>query len=98
MAETQKLSRQARTPAWGWPVKPVGWIKNLSRNPIILKELRGRMRSWRALFILGLYIGALSLFAVLTYSVVVNQSTSYYYNGYYSYSYSYYYGTDYERL
>lgn len=95
MAETQKLSRPTKTPTWRGPLKPVGWIRNLARNPLILKELRGRMRSWRALFVLGLYVGALSLFAILTYAVVVNQPSSYY-NGYNSYSY--YYGTDYERL
>lgn len=97
MAESQKLTRQRSiglrivSPLTG----PVRLIQSLKRNPIIVKELRGRMRSWRALFNLALYVGILSVFAILTYAVSMPRPSSYY--GSYGYS-SYYYNSGYERL
>jgi ABC-type transport system involved in multi-copper enzyme maturation permease subunit len=96
MAQTQKLTQRPGFKSFNFKKLPGRWIINLGRNPIILKELRGRMRSWRSLFVLALYVGLLSLFAVLTYAVTVNQSNSSYYNGYYSYPY--YYSNNYEQL
>ncbi len=94
MAETQKLTRPPGTKlnVAGPLTRPVRWLSSIRRNPIILKELRGRMRSWRALFNVGLYVGLLSIFAVLAYAVSMPRN---YYNGYYSYNYSY---NSYERL
>lgn len=97
MAETRKLTGQksigvrVASPLTG----PVRFLQSLKRNPIITKELRGRMRSWRALFNLGLYVGILSVFAILTYAVSMPRSSNY--TGYYGYS-SYYYNSGFERL
>ncbi len=94
MAETQKLTRRK---GWGKRVvRPLAWpglaLRSLSRNPIILKELRWRMRSGRAFFLLSFYVGLLSIVAILAYSVAVPRSNNYY--G--SYNYSYY--NNYDQL
>ncbi len=89
MAQSQKLMRQTK----GW--NGFGWLGSLRRNPIIQKEFRGRMRSWRTFFNLSFFVGILGVFAVLTYAVSMPQPS--YYSGYYGYTSSYYSGS-YERL
>lgn len=41
----------------------------IRRNPIALKELRGRMRGARAFVVLSVYVALMSLFAVLLYAI-----------------------------
>ncbi len=41
--------------------------ERLTSNPVILKELRGRMRGNRAFVVLSVYLGLMSLFAILLY-------------------------------
>jgi ABC-2 type transport system permease protein len=55
----------------------------LRQNPIILKELRYRMRSWRGLVDLGFYTLLLSVVGLITYGTVSNSDNYYYYNIYY---------------
>lgn len=43
-------------------------------NPVMLKELRGRMRGMRAFVVLTIYLGLMSAFAILLY--LINASTS----------------------
>jgi ABC-2 type transport system permease protein len=42
----------------------------MQANPVILKELRGRMRGWRALVVLVIYLLVLSLITWLTYLAI----------------------------
>src|SRR5438067_1880593 len=42
--------------------------------PVIARELRARMRGWRAMVILTIYLAALSGFALLHYQIVAGQS------------------------
>jgi len=42
----------------------------MSNNPVILKELRGRMRGGQAFTLLTVYLGLIALFIVLIYNVV----------------------------
>ncbi len=67
--------------------KPAGagarkWLAGLSalarraaENPVILKELRGRMRGRRAFIFLTLYLVLISLFILVIYSVVAAQAS-----------------------
>jgi len=93
MAETQKLTNRVKLGTLlAKPLTiPGHWLNSIRRNPIILKELRGRMRSWRTLFTVSLYVGLLSIFAVLTYAITMPRPN---YNGYSNY----YYNEGYERL
>lgn len=43
-------------------------------NPVALKELRGRMRGARAFLVLSVYLGLMSLFAILIYLLVKGAS------------------------
>ncbi len=89
MAETQKLThRRGWDKRMGRPLaRSALAFRNLAHNPIILKELRWRMRSGRALFLLSFYVGLLSIFAILTYVVEAPRPNSY--SGYYNYSNTY---------
>lgn len=55
-----------------------GWRmwRALRDNPVVLKELRGRMRGARAFVILAVYLGLLGAFTTLMYVAVVESSTS----------------------
>lgn len=53
--------------------KPFGL---LLRNPVMVKELRGRMRGTRAFSVLTIYLTLLGVFAVLIYLVVTESSMS----------------------
>ena len=46
-------------------------------NPVILKELRGRMRNRQAFTLLTLYLGLIALFIVLIYSFIAQQTNSF---------------------
>lgn len=48
----------------------------LLRNPVMVKELRGRMRGARAFSVLTIYLALLSIFAILVYVAVTESSTS----------------------
>ncbi len=48
----------------------------LLRNPVMVKELRGRMRGARAFSVLTIYLTLLGVFAVLVYIAVTESSTS----------------------
>jgi len=54
--------------------------ERLTANPVILKELRGRMRGWRAFIVLTLYLLVMSSFVTLLY-VAFAASTNTAYNG-----------------
>jgi ABC-type transport system involved in multi-copper enzyme maturation permease subunit len=54
------------------------WFR-LRSNPIVLKELRGRMRNWRGTFNLALFTAALSFAGIMIY-IFDNRNYSYYYN------------------
>lgn len=41
-------------------------------NPVMMKELRGRMRGARAFVVMGVYLGLMSLFTVLVYAAYPN--------------------------
>ena len=47
----------------------------IRRNPVALKELRGRMRGARAFIVLTVYVSLMSLFAVVLYSIYTVQSS-----------------------
>ncbi len=57
-----------------------GWwravVRLLIRNPVVFKELRGRMRGARAHTVLTVYLVLLSVFAVLIYVTVTESTTS----------------------
>ena len=60
------------------PKKRFNWqapFKSLMDNPVILKELRGRMRGRQAFILLTIYLGLISLFIVLIYNLL-NLSSS----------------------
>lgn len=60
------------------PKKRLNWqalFKSLLDNPVILKELRGRMRGRQAFILLTIYLGLISLFIVLIYNLL-NLSSS----------------------
>jgi ABC-2 type transport system permease protein len=48
------------------------WIR---RNPVALKELRGRMRGARAFVVLTIYVALMSLFAVMLYTIYTVQAS-----------------------
>ncbi len=52
------------------------WTGLLLRNPVMVKELRGRMRGARAFSVLTIYLTLLGVFAVLVYIAVTESSTS----------------------
>ncbi len=52
-------------------------------NPIIVKELRGRMRAWRGMYNLAFYTLSLSCFGMMVF-VAIYSSRNYY--GYYNYN------------
>ena len=53
-----------------------GFVRLLIRNPVVFKELRGRMRGARAFTVLTVYLTLLGVFAVLIYVTVTESSTS----------------------
>src|ERR1043165_281060 len=60
------------------PKKRLNWqapFKSLMDNPVILKELRGRMRGRQAFILLTVYLGLISLFIILIYNLL-NLSSS----------------------
>jgi len=60
----------------GLPTRPPSiWGAWLRRNPVVLKELRGRMRGARAFVVLTIYVGLMSLFTVLLYLIYTASST-----------------------
>ena len=50
----------------------------LTRNPVTLKELRGRMRGARAFITLVIYLGLMSAFVSLLYALYVSSGSNYY--------------------
>ena len=53
----------------------------MQANPVIVKELRGRMRGWRSVAILVIYLLILSLVTWLTFLAVGSYSSNNYYGG-----------------
>src|SRR5512136_1476050 len=49
----------------------------LTRNPVTLKELRGRMRGSRAFVVLIIYLALMSVFVTLLYALYVTSGSSY---------------------
>ncbi len=65
------------TPAEPTPIQPPPRLGALiRRNPIALKELRGRMRGARAFVILTGYVTLMSLFTVLLYLIYTTSSST----------------------
>ncbi len=58
------------------PRRALAAIDRGLRNPIVLKELRGRMRGWRAPVILTIQLVVVSCFTVLLYLLVVESSAT----------------------
>lgn len=62
------------------PAQPGRWIRRRLRwvldNPVVLKELRGRMRGARAFIVLTVYLLLLGAFSSLIYLAVSESSTS----------------------
>jgi len=59
--------------------KAMNWSKPFKRmldNPVILKELRGRMRSRQAFVLLTIYLGLIALFIGIIYMFVAGESSS----------------------
>jgi ABC-type transport system involved in multi-copper enzyme maturation permease subunit len=50
----------------------------LTRNPVVLKELRGRMRGARAFIVLGVYLLLMSGFITLLYAVYITSTSNVY--------------------
>lgn len=48
----------------------MGLFKRLIDNPVILKELRGRMRGGQAFTLLTIYLGLIAMFIVFIYSLI----------------------------
>src|SRR3954463_4400854 len=60
------------------PARPVRQGKiRLVRNPVVLKELRGRMRGMRAFVVMTIYLALMSGFTTLLY-VLYSSSLNYY--------------------
>jgi ABC-2 type transport system permease protein len=63
------------------PAKPLPHRRTLSewltRNPVTLKELRGRMRGPRAFIVLIVYLVLMSAFVTLLYALYVTSASSY---------------------
>ncbi len=53
------------------PPVALAWVR---RNPVALKELRGRMRGARAFVVLMVYVGLMSTFTVLLYMIYATTS------------------------
>src|SRR5436190_23766186 len=60
--------------ARGGPVRALSVL--LTRNPVVLKELRGRMRGPRAFIVLTLYLLLMSGFVTLLYVVYTASANS----------------------
>ncbi len=62
------------------PVKQPGLSlrERLTQNPVILKELRGRMRGNRAFVVLTVYLGLMGLFTILLYLAYTASQTNVY--------------------
>ncbi len=59
--------------------KAMNWsnpFKRMLDNPVILKELRGRMRSRQAFILLTVYLGLIALFIGIIYIFLVGESSS----------------------
>ncbi len=79
---------EAQKQSWfrRWPRKVAdGWLA-LRRNPIILKELRYRMRGWRGMVDLGFYTLLLSVVGLIAYGSISSSNRYYFYSYYSSYS------------
>jgi ABC-type transport system involved in multi-copper enzyme maturation permease subunit len=59
------------------PARPwAEWRERLGRNPVMVKELRGRMRGSRAFWVLSIYLLLMSAFVILLYTVYVAATNS----------------------
>ena len=52
--------------------------ERLTSNPVVLKELRGRMRGNRAFIVLTVHLGLISLFTILLYLAYTASTTNVY--------------------
>jgi ABC-2 type transport system permease protein len=52
--------------------------ERLTQNPVILKEVRGRMRGGRAFVVISVYLGLMGLFTVLLYMAYTASQTNVY--------------------
>lgn len=57
--QAEEMTVKSASPIWVW----------LRRNPVTLKELRGRMRGMRAFVVMTVYVLLMSLFTVLLYAI-----------------------------
>ncbi len=73
---TEITAKPAAPPAP--PAKPRRTLRVwLTRNPVTLKELRGRMRGARAFVVLMIYLALMSAFVSLVYGLYVSTSSNY---------------------
>ncbi len=64
MESTTSIPKTKKTLNWSSPVK------RLFDNPVILKELRGRMRGRQAFMLLTVYLGLIAFFIMLAYNLL----------------------------
>jgi ABC-type transport system involved in multi-copper enzyme maturation permease subunit len=74
------VEANAEAPVRSTSSQPPGkWRRTFSQvwsNPIVLKELRGRMRGWRAVVVLTVYLAVLSCFTGAMYFTVAQSAQS----------------------
>lgn len=58
------------------PIRKKMPFQSILDNPVILKELRGRMRSRQAVILLTVYLGLIALFTLLIYNVISAASST----------------------
>ncbi len=87
MAVTTVANRTGRWKRWSGKVAN-GWLA-VRQNPIILKELRYRMRSWRGVIDLGLYTLILGIIGLISYASLASSTRFYSYSYYSGYNTSY---------
>jgi len=70
---------EAAVPTPALPKRPARSLRQwLARNPVVLKELRGRMRGPRAFIVLTIYLVLMSSFVTLLYMVYVASTNDIY--------------------
>jgi ABC-type transport system involved in multi-copper enzyme maturation permease subunit len=69
MEDTTSIPQTRKTMKWRNPLQPV------LDNPVVVKELRGRMRGRQAFVLLTVYLGLIAVFIMLVYNLLGLTST-----------------------
>ncbi len=70
LESSASMVKKARTMSWSNP------FKRILDNPVILKELRGRMRNRQAFILLTVYLGLIALFIGIIYMFLIGETSS----------------------